>query len=172
MGEPNIKKFTAAFGKWNISWRWYSGGKSKIRLPVKFKLELAPGSSKSDVSIGQMKRGHMRDDSGTHTFSDWTPDGPRWWDGRMVNGGNVEWDDSGLVANFEDEPGFPRASGSLYMGHAKVDEWYFDFQTQIRSNLTGKLLQTKTWSMRIDVPNPGYGGMWWSFFWVREPEGN
>lgn len=167
MAEIKVQSFRASWSNWDISWRWSASGKSSIQLPVKFRLELAPGSSRNDCMIGQWKRGRMKDDSGVETFPDWTPDGPDssawWWSGdKWSSAGFGEWDKAGLVATFEDAPGFKDAKGALYMGDALGGSGYFEFKTQVaRRNLT--VLAEILWAMRIDVPNPGKGGLWWSY---------
>src|SRR5580700_3768568 len=54
MADCRIKSFRASWSAWNIDWGWFS---STIELPVKFRLELEPGSSKADCVVRQMKRG-------------------------------------------------------------------------------------------------------------------
>lgn len=168
MADINVKSFRATWSNWDISWRWTDGGGSTIRLPVTFRLELAPGSSKRDCLVGQKMRGKVSDASGTQTFPDWTMDGPvgdpYWWKGdSMSSAGKGEWDSAGLVATFEDKPGFNEAKGALYWGSAGDGRGYFDFHTFVVKRDAFTVLAEIFWSMRIDVPNPGKGGMWWSF---------
>ena len=58
MADCKVKSFRASWSDWDISWS--SGGKSTIRLPVKFSLELEPGSSKNECMVGQKKRGRLQ----------------------------------------------------------------------------------------------------------------
>jgi hypothetical protein len=167
MGDIKVKSFRATWSNWDISWRWTEGGKSTIRLPVSFRLELEPGSSKRDCMVGQWKQGRMSDASGTETFHNWTIDGPIgdawWWNGdTMSTAGAGEWDSAGLVSTFKDKPGFNGAKGALYMGDIAGGEGYFEWKTLVvKRNL--ETLAEILWWMRIDVPNPGKGGRWWSF---------
>jgi hypothetical protein len=166
MAAIKVKSFRATWSNWDIGWRWHTAGKSTIRLPVKFRLELEAGSSNRDCMVGQMKRGKMSDASGIDTFTDWEMDGPighfYWWDGdTMSTAGFGEWNADGLVATFEDAPGFHRAKGPFYMGDSS-GKGYFEFKTVVvKRDLTA--LAEILWWMRIDVPNPGKGGLWWSY---------
>ena len=110
-----------------------------------------------------------------HLFLDWTGDSDWgsgwWWDGEKFAGaGESEWESSGCggpqtVATFADSPGFGTAPAgqSLYMGAAVGNSGYFDFKTFVKQRFTEKILAEINWSMRIDVPTPGQGGLWWSF---------
>lgn len=173
MSECRIKSFRASWSAWNISWpltnsSWSS---STIQLPVKFRLELEPGSSKSDCVVGQRKRGQsaIGGNAGSDIWPDWVGDSEWgsgwWWSGDTFAGaGKGEWE-SANVANFEDAPGFYKAGAgqSLYMGAAAGRTGYFDFKTFVKDKATDKTLAEINWSMRIDVPTPGKGGFWWSF---------
>jgi hypothetical protein len=117
--------------------------------------------------VRQFKRGLMSDASGTQKFEKWIIDGPvgdaNWWNGTsMSTAGDGEWDSAGLVATFKDKPGFEGAKGALLMASCDGDSGYFEWSTQVvRRDLT--MLAEILWWMRIDVPNPGSGGHWWSF---------
>jgi len=168
MANVQVKSFRAYWSNWKTSWRWSAGGKSSISLPVTFRLVLASGSSKRDCMVGQWKRGRMSNGSSVDKFSDWEADGPEsayWWNGdKMSSAGYGEWDSAGLVATFEDDPGFHGAEGDLYMGDILGGPGYFQFRTRVvkkDSSLT--TLAEINWWMRIDVPNPGKGGLWWSY---------
>lgn len=168
MGYINVKSFRASWSNWDTSWRWFQSGKSSIRLPVKFRLELEPGSSRNECMVGQHKRGQMSDASGTDRFPNWTIDGPLgdayWWNGEsMSTAGHGKWDSAGLVATFEDKPGFNDAKGSLYMGEIGGGPGYFAWKTSVVRRNGFDVLAEILWWMRIDVPNPGHGGLWWSF---------
>ena len=171
MGDIKVKSFRATWSDWYTSWRIFKGGKSTIRLPVSFRLELEPGSSKGDCMVGQYKKGRMSDESGTHTFPDWEIDGPAgdawWWNGKgMSTAGFGKWDSAGLVATFEDKPGFDDAKGGLYMGDVAGGEGYFEWKTLVVKEKDHQPLAEILWWMRIDVPdpsNPQKGGRWWSF---------
>ena len=116
--------------------------------------------------------GYAGDDD---VFKDWTYDGesgaPYWWDGeKLSNAGNGDWSRNGRVATFEDAPGFykvAQSSGSLYYGDAKGGADYFGFKTFVRDRSTKSTIKEIEWYMRIDVPNPGKGGKWWSFVTQR-----
>ena len=167
MAEPKVKSFRATWSQWDISWRWTDSGRSTIRLPVTFRLELEPGSSKRDVMMGQQIRGESSDASGTKIFENWEMDGPvgdaYGWNGNtMSTAGMGEWDSAGLVATFEDKPGFNSVKGALYWGSAGDRRGYFDFRTFVVTRSLNVLAEI-FWSMRIDVPNPGKGGTWFSY---------
>jgi len=169
MGECKVKSFRAKWSDWKISWRWTTGGKSTIVLPVEFTLELEPGSTKADCTFVQKKRGRMQyDNTKADVFPTWIADGDIgeniWWDGtRMARTGKGEWDSSGTKATFQDEPGLQKATGRLYMGDADGGSGYFDFWTFVSDRASSKIIAEIHWSMRIDVPNPGSGGSWWSY---------
>lgn len=172
MAECRVKKFTASWSNWDISWPGYVFKKATIRLPVRFELELDEGCTKADCVVGQEKRGRSEiggragDDVWDHFVAD-APIGERyWWDGEhLSNAGFGEWDRNGRTASFRDAPGFKDAPGdqSLYMGAAAGRTGYFDFRTFVNDRATGKTIRVINWSMRIDVATPGKGGFWWSF---------
>jgi hypothetical protein len=166
MGDIKVKSFRATWSDWDISWRWTQGGKSTVRLPVSFRLELEQGSSKNDCMVGQFKRGLMSDADSTDKFPNWTIDGPvgdaYWWNGdSMSTAGFGEWD--GLVATFKDKPGFNGAKGALLMASCEGDAGYFEWSTKVVARNGYTVLAEILWWMRIDVPNPGSGGHWWSY---------
>jgi len=168
MGHIRVKSFRASWSEWDISWRLFESGKSTIRLPVSFRLELEPGSSKDDCMVGQFKCGLMSDDSGTDKFPNWTIDGPigdaYWWNGNsMSTAGHGEWDSAGLVATFADKPGFNGAKGALLMAPWNGGPGYFEWKTRVVKRNGYDVLAEILWFMRIDVPNPGKGGYWWSY---------
>jgi hypothetical protein len=68
-----------------------------------------------------------------------------------------------LVATFEDKPGFNGAKGSLFMGAYDGGSGYFEWKTHVVRRNGFDVLAEILWWMRIDVPNPGKGGIWWSF---------
>ena len=168
MAKCKVKLFRATWGDWDISWRYFDSGKSTILLPVSFRLELESSCDKSDCAVGQLMQGKSSNGAGTDVFETWRGDGPNpagiWWagDGKWLNG-KGEWDKTGRIATFADHPGHKRAPGSIYMGDATGGPGYFDFRTFVRDRITLEIVQEIKWSMRIDVPNPGKGGRWWSY---------
>ena len=177
MSECRIRSFRATWSNWDISW---GSSRSKIILPVSFRLELEPGSSKSDCVVGQLKRGRaaIGGDPGKDVWNDWVGDSEWpsgwWWSGeRLALTGKGKWDTVGCgggpetVATFSDSPGFGNAPAgqSLFYGSA-VGSGYFDFKTFVKQKTGGLAANTLAeinWSMRIDVPTPGKGGSWWSY---------
>jgi hypothetical protein len=174
MAECRVKRFVAIWSDWSISWGSSGCGvrSSTIQLPVTFKLELEEGSTKADCIVGQEKRGRseINGHAGDDVFEGFTADGDvgnrYWWDGkRLSRDGRGQWDNAGRVATFEDAPGFSDvpAGRSLYMGAAQGRTGYFNFRTFVMDVASNKTIREINWSIRIDVPTPGKGGLWWSF---------
>jgi hypothetical protein len=167
MADCRIKSFRASWSAWNIDWGWFS---STIELPVKFRLELEPGSSKADCVVRQMKRGQyaIGGNSAGSVWTDWEGDSDLpaglWWNGANFAGaGKGEWE-SPSVANFVDAPGFHKAQAgqALYVGDALGKSGFFDYKTSVADAASAKTLAEINWHMRIDIPTPGKGGSWWS----------
>jgi hypothetical protein len=153
-----VKSFTKKFGNWDISWPAFYGSSTTIRLPIKFTLELAEGSSKADCHIYQQKKGLTSTKCEKEDESpNFEKDGPTWWDGKDWRGGGAAgW--SGTTATFEDKPGFYRVKKDcypLYWGGAG-HQGNFEFQTKV-ANISETLVGTLHWGMLIDYPEAERG---------------
>jgi hypothetical protein len=166
-----VKLFTMEFREWNISWPNFLFNWTTIRLPVKFRLELEEGSTKSDCYITQWKRGRVEESSKVESFATWVRDSGMndWWNGSEWNGGNGSWSWFGNdVATFEDEPGFPKlkreAFPVYYGGIARAG--FFEFRTVVYAAADGVNPVTEVaslyWGMLINVRSPDKGGFYLS----------
>ena len=81
----------------------------------------------------------------------------------MSSAGFGQWDSAGLVATFQDKPGFNSVQGALYMGAVGGGPRFFEWKTVVVKRNGYDVLAEILWWMRIDVPNPGHGGHWWSY---------
>jgi hypothetical protein len=164
-----VKSFTMKFGEWNISWPGFWSNKSTIRLPVKFRLELQEGSSKSDCYITQWKRGRTEEGGDVDNFATWVRDDSGtnyWWNGSEWYGGNGSWSWFGNdVAKFEDEPGFndlEKNAFPVYWGGV-ARAGFFEFRTVVYAAADGGNPVTEVaslyWGMLINVRSPERGGI-------------
>ena len=156
------------FGEWDISWPGFWSNKSTIRLPVKFRLELQEGSSKSNCLITQFKKGRTEEGGDVDNFTTWTRDdsGTHWWNGSDWYGGDGSWSWFGTdVARFEDEPGFrgiEKSAFPVYWGGV-ARAGYFEFRTVVYAAADGVNPVTEVaslnWGMLINVRSPERGGI-------------
>jgi hypothetical protein len=161
-GACKVDHFSLKFGKWDVSWPWSETGKTTIALPVKFRLELAEGSKKSDCIISQDKKGYVPRPSPPDEFASWTGDSPAggWWTGSEWQAGNGSWDWFGKdAADFGDEPGFHGAehySYPLYWGGVG-SKGHFEFRTYVNDIKTNTKVRELKWGMLIDYSAPKVG---------------
>jgi hypothetical protein len=168
-----VKLFTMEFLDWNLSWPNFLFDTTTIRLPVRFRLELEEGSSKSDCIITQYKRGRVEDSDQVKTFSDWVVDAGSytnsWWNGSDWYGGDGSWSWFGNdVAKFEDEPGFnniERKAFPVYWGGV-ARAGFFEFRTVVSAAADGVNPVTEVaslyWGMLVSVRSPDKGGFYLS----------
>ena len=156
------------FGDWVISWPNLFSSKTTIQLPVKFRLVLEEGSSKSNCSITQFKKGRTEQGGDVDTFTTWTRDdsGTHWWNGSDWYGGDGSWDWFGNdAATFKDKPGFqdiPKSAFPVYWGGV-ARGGFFEFRTVVYAAADGVNPMTEVaslhWGMMINVRSPARGGI-------------
>ena len=69
----------------------------------------------------------------------------------------------GIGRDFRRQTWLQRCESALLLATWNGGPGYFEWKTQVvRRNGYGVLAEI-LWFMRIDVPNPGKGGNWWSY---------